>query len=69
MTSNASGAYQAAMVAQSMMQESEPGIQIEVVDTRNVSLCQGWMAILKKLMRPYFRRRMRPSQIPHAPLT
>jgi DegV family protein with EDD domain len=45
MTSQGSGAYQAAMVAQSMMQEKEPEINIEVIDTRNVSLCQGWMTI------------------------
>ena len=45
MTSKGSGAFQAASVAQSMMQEREPGVRIEVIDTRNVSLCQGWMAI------------------------
>lgn len=45
MTSKGSGAYQAAKVAQSMAQESLPGIRIEVVDTLNVSLCQGWIAI------------------------
>ncbi len=45
MTSNASGAYQAALVAQSMMQEKKPEVQVEVIDTRNAALCQGWMAI------------------------
>jgi DegV family protein with EDD domain len=45
MTSKGSGAYQAAMVAQSMIKEKDPGVQVEVIDTRNVSLCQGWMAI------------------------
>jgi DegV family protein with EDD domain len=45
MTSKGSGAYQAAMVAQSMMKEENPDLHIEVIDTRNVSLCQGWMAI------------------------
>jgi len=45
MTSNASGAYQAATVAQTMMKGEYPSIQIEVVDTQNVSLCQGWMVI------------------------
>jgi DegV family protein with EDD domain len=45
MTSKGSGAYQAAMVAQSMMQEELPDVRVEVIDTRNVSLCQGWMAI------------------------
>jgi DegV family protein with EDD domain len=45
MTSKASGAYQAATVAQSMMQEQMPEVHVEVIDTRSVSLCQGWMVI------------------------
>ena len=45
MTSRGSGAYQAATVAQSMAQESIPHVRIEVIDTQNVSLCQGWMVI------------------------
>jgi DegV family protein with EDD domain len=45
MTSLGSGAYQAATVAQAMLKEELPGLRIEVVDTRTVSLCQGWMVI------------------------
>lgn len=45
MSSRASGAYQAAMVAQSMLEEESPEVQIEVVDTLNASLCHGWIAI------------------------
>jgi DegV family protein with EDD domain len=45
MTSAASGAYQAAKVAQSMAQEQMPEVRIEVIDTRNVSMCQGWIVI------------------------
>jgi DegV family protein with EDD domain len=45
MTSRGSGAYQAACVAQTMIAEQYPNIRLEVVDTRNVSLCQGWMVI------------------------
>ena len=45
MTSAGSGAYQAAKAAQAMLVEEAPEAQIEVVDTRNVSLCQGWMVI------------------------
>jgi DegV family protein with EDD domain len=45
MTSKGSGAYQAALVAQSMINEQDPAVHVEVIDTRNVSLCQGWMAI------------------------
>ncbi len=45
MTSKGSGAYQAATVAQSMLQDERPDVRIEVVDTQNVSLCQGWIAI------------------------
>jgi len=45
MTSKGSGAYQAALVAAKMMKEKIPDIRIEVVDTLNVALCQGWIAI------------------------
>ena len=45
MTSKGSGAYQAASVAQTMMKDENPDVQIEVIDTQNVSLCQGWVAI------------------------
>jgi DegV family protein with EDD domain len=45
MTSKGSGAYQAATVAQSMLREENPDVWIKVIDTQNVSLCQGWMAI------------------------
>ena len=45
MTSKGSGAYQAAKAAQSMAQEQLPDVRIEVIDTRNVSMCHGWMVI------------------------
>ena len=45
MTSKGSGAYQAACAAKSMIQEKIPQIKIDVIDTLNVSLCQGWMVI------------------------
>lgn len=45
MTSKGSGAYQAATVAQSMLKEEDPPTHIEVIDTQNVSLCQGWITI------------------------
>ena len=45
MTSKGSGAYQAASVAQAMVQDEIPDVRIEVVDKQNVSLCQGWIAI------------------------
>lgn len=45
MTSKGSGAYQAALAAQSMAQESLPGTHIEVVDTQNVAMAHGWIAI------------------------
>lgn len=44
-SSKGSGAFQAATVAQTMMKEEYPHVRIEVVDTKNVSLCQGWMVI------------------------
>jgi DegV family protein with EDD domain len=45
MTSLGSGAYQAAKAAQSIAAEEVPSTQIEVIDTRNVSMCHGWMVI------------------------
>lgn len=45
MTSKGSGAYQAAKAAQSMILENDPDLQIEVIDTLNVSMCHGWMVI------------------------
>jgi DegV family protein with EDD domain len=45
MTSKGSGAYQAAKVAQSMVSELLPNLKVEVIDTLNVSMCQGWMVI------------------------
>ena len=45
MTSRGSGAYQAAKVAQSTLREKMPDLRIEVIDTLNVSMCQGWMVI------------------------
>lgn len=44
-TSKSSGAYQAAMVAYEMACERLPQLRIEVIDTLNVSMCQGWMVI------------------------
>lgn len=45
MTSKGSGAYQAASVAASTLREKLPELRVEVIDTLNVSMCQGWMAI------------------------
>ncbi len=45
MTSKGSGAYQAALAAATMVNEKLPELRIEVVDTLNVALCQGWIAI------------------------
>ncbi len=45
MTSKGSGAYQAALAAKSMMLELIPDLRIEVIDTLNASMCQGWMVI------------------------
>ncbi|MBM3138593.1 MAG: DegV family protein, partial [Chloroflexi bacterium] len=45
MTSKGSGAYQSALAAASLLHEKLPKIRIEVIDTLNVALCQGWIAI------------------------
>lgn len=45
MTSKGSGAYQAALAAKAMILEIMPELRVEVIDTLNVSMCQGWMVI------------------------
>jgi DegV family protein with EDD domain len=45
MTSKGSGAYGSASVAKSMFLEKLPYARVEVIDTLNVSMCQGWMVI------------------------
>ena len=45
MTSKGSGAYQAAKTAQAMIKDKLPDLNVEVVDTLNVSMCHGWMVI------------------------
>jgi DegV family protein with EDD domain len=44
-TSKGSGAYQSALVAKQILIEAIPDLRIEVIDTLNVSMCQGWMVI------------------------
>jgi DegV family protein with EDD domain len=44
-TSKGSGAYQAAKIAKETILERLPNLKIEVIDSLNVSMCQGWMAI------------------------
>jgi DegV family protein with EDD domain len=44
-TSKGSGAFQAASIAQSTLRDTRPNLRIEVLDTLNVSMCQGWMVI------------------------
>jgi DegV family protein with EDD domain len=45
MTSKGSGAYQAAKNAKDMAKDKLSGVQIEVIDTLNVSMCHGWMVV------------------------
>ena len=45
MTSKGSGAYQAATIAETMMEARLPELRIQVIDTLNVSMCHGWMVI------------------------
>jgi DegV family protein with EDD domain len=44
-TSKGSGAYQAARIAKESILERLPNLKIEVIDSLNVSMCQGWMVI------------------------
>ncbi len=45
MTSLGSGAYQTALIAKDMAQQRVRGLRVEVVDTRNVSMCHGWITL------------------------
>jgi len=45
MTSEGSGAYAAALLAKDMVLKDLPDLRIEVVDTRNVNMAHGWMAL------------------------
>jgi len=45
MTSKGSGAYQAAVAARAMLADTLPNLRVEIIDTLNVSMCQGWMVI------------------------
>ncbi len=45
MTSDGSGAYQAALLGRDMVLRDHPDLTIEVVDTRNVSMCHGWITL------------------------
>ena len=45
MTSRSSGAYQSALTAREIYTEQHPKIKIEVIDTLNVAMAQGWTVI------------------------
>jgi DegV family protein with EDD domain len=45
MTSKGSGAYQSCLAAVSMLKEHIPDVHVEVVDTLQVAMSQGWAAI------------------------
>jgi len=45
MSSKASGAYQAALSAQSIINETLPKLHINIIDTLNASMCHGWIVI------------------------
>lgn len=44
-TSKASGAFAAASAAKKMLAEMFPSVKVEVLDTLNVQMAQGWMVI------------------------
>ncbi len=45
MSAKISAGYEAAMVAKEMIKTALPELYVEVIDSRNAALCQGWMAI------------------------
>jgi DegV family protein with EDD domain len=44
-TSKGSGAYGAALAAKRLLLEKFPTVNLEVIDSLNVQMCQGWMVI------------------------
>jgi DegV family protein with EDD domain len=40
-----SAAYASATAARGMLAERQPGVRVEVIDSRNAALCQGWMVV------------------------
>ena len=45
MSSKMSAGFEAATLAQEMLKKAWPNLRVEVIDSRNAALCQGWMAI------------------------
>ncbi len=45
MSAKMSAAYEGAMVAKSMIKNVWPSLRVEVIDSRNAALCQGWMVM------------------------
>jgi len=45
MSSKISAAYGSATAARALLLNKHPHVQVEVIDSRNAALCQGWMAI------------------------
>lgn len=45
MTSKGSGAYQAALCGKEMIEEQYPSVKVRVIDTLNVAMCTGWIAL------------------------
>jgi DegV family protein with EDD domain len=45
MGSKVSAAYESAKVARTMLRGTYPEVNVEVIDSQNAALCQGWMAI------------------------
>ena len=40
-----SAAYESATTATQMLRERHPQVRVEVIDSRNAALCQGWMVV------------------------
>ncbi len=45
MSAKISAGYEAATIAASMLADVLPDLRVEVIDSRNAALCQGWMAV------------------------
>ena len=45
MSSKISAAFESATAARGLLGDRQPNIRVEVIDSRNAALCQGWMVV------------------------
>ena len=62
MSSRISAAFESATTAAALLRDKLPRVRVEVIDSRNAALCQGWMAVEAGAAGDERARASRPSQ-------